>query len=792
MRVLTFATLFPNALEPQHGLFVKTRLQHFLRRHDAQSLVIAPVPYAPPIGPGQWRRYRKVPALERIDGVTVEHPRFLAIPRVGDGVRAEIMAGSLRRFLVKTVKEFRPNILDVHYAYPEGAAAYYLRPTLERALGRPLPITLTCRGSDLNLWPSIKGADQAIGKTLKDVDHVITVSEALRREAIILGAPPERTTTLRNGVDAKRFQLGDKGLARKKLGLPAHARIALMVGNLVELKGQRLVIQALARLRQAEPKADWHLALVGQGREKARLQAEAVAHGLAPQVIMPGGQPAAALPDWYHAADVMVLASSREGWPNVVLEALACGLPVIATPVGGVPEILDRCRAARLAERSVDALTEALLQSHSLDASAARPHALQHGWENDRRPHGRPVQEPDHRRQCEARQKQPDQLRQIAKNPGGDPMSLAIAPLSTSDHAERDAFISAHQDGTPFHGSRWSDLVEQAMGVGNQTLVARRDGAITGVLPLGLVSAAFGGRRLVSPAYGVYGGVLAEDAATAEALDQAARALARKLNVKSLEYRYLARPAAADLVAVDLYQTYRKPLPETADAVLGTIPRKARAEVRKARDRHGMTMVEDKSLLGDFHHLYCMNKRSLGSPLFPKRYFRTLLDLFGEDALLHAVRHEGENRGRRALPCAGRRHLPLLFRRPSRCRPARRQQRHVRLFDGGRGRQRLLPVRFRPLAQQFGTRRLQAQYGLRSHTLDLPVLSPERRRAAKPEPEQPQNRSAPKNPLQLAHVDGPGRRPHPHAPCPLVAWPPHGLGPLGPSPAVCAQVWGRF
>lgn len=221
-------------------------------------------------------------------------------------------------------------------------------------------------------------------------------------------------------------------------------------------------------------------------------------------------------------------------------------------------------------------------------------------------------------------------------------MSLAIAPLSTSDQTERDAFVSAHQDGTPFHDSRWSDLVELAMGVGNQTLVARRDGAITGVLPLGLVSATFGAKRLVSSAYGVYGGVLAEDEATAEALDQAARELAKKLNARSLEYRYLTRPAASDLVAVDLYQTYRKELPEKADDVLAMIPRKARAEVRKARDRHGMTMVEDKSLLGDFHHLYCMNKRSLGSPLFPKRYFQTLLDQFGEDALLHAVLHEGK------------------------------------------------------------------------------------------------------------------------------------------------------
>ncbi len=224
-------------------------------------------------------------------------------------------------------------------------------------------------------------------------------------------------------------------------------------------------------------------------------------------------------------------------------------------------------------------------------------------------------------------------------------MSLEIARFSPTDSEALDAFVTTHPDGTPFHGSRWSTLVEKTMGVGNQTLLARRDGAVTGVLPLGLVSAALGGRRLVSSAYGVYGGAIAEDAATAKALDQTARDLARTLKIKSLEFRYLAKPATEDLVTIDLYQTYRKGLPETADAVLAMIPRKARAEVRKARDRHGMTMIEDADLLDDYYRLYCMNKRGLGSPLFRRSFFKALLDIFGEKALLHGVRHEDRTVG---------------------------------------------------------------------------------------------------------------------------------------------------
>ena len=224
-------------------------------------------------------------------------------------------------------------------------------------------------------------------------------------------------------------------------------------------------------------------------------------------------------------------------------------------------------------------------------------------------------------------------------------MSLKIAQISPADSSAQDAFVGAHPDGTPFHGSGWSALVEKTMGVGNQTLIAYRDGAVVGVLPLGLVSAALGGRRLVSSAYGVYGGAIAEDQETATALDRAARGLAKALKVRSLEFRYLRKPATDDLTDVDLYQTFRKALPETVDEVLGMIPRKARAEVRKARDRHGMTMTENADLLDDFYHLYCMNKRGLGSPLFRRSYFKTLLDIFGERALLHAVRHEDRTVG---------------------------------------------------------------------------------------------------------------------------------------------------
>jgi len=199
---------------------------------------------------------------------------------------------------------------------------------------------------------------------------------------------------------------------------------------------------------------------------------------------------------------------------------------------------------------------------------------------------------------------------------------------------EVDRYVLEHPQGTPFHETRWLDLVRTTFDFPNQTLVAWQGSEIRGVLPLSLVAAPITGRRLVSVPFGVYGGILADDAEAIGALDEGARILAEHSNVRFVETRYLG-PAPTHHQSVALYETYRRELPQDPDEVLGTIPRKARAEVRKARNKQGATLVE--GTLDAFYPLYCRNKRGLGSPVFPRRYFRRLLDLFGHRALLHSV-----------------------------------------------------------------------------------------------------------------------------------------------------------
>ncbi|HZL99356.1 MAG TPA: glycosyltransferase, partial [Planctomycetota bacterium] len=357
MRPLVFSTLWPNAGQPHLGIFVKERLRLYSRRHRAPLCVVAPVPLAPPFGPQRWRVWRGVPGQEQQDDVRVTHPRYFSPPLLPDRVRAACLAAGSRQRLLDEALRFQPTVLDAHYAWPDGVAAHRLRPQLEAHLKRRLPLVITARGTDLNLAPSLPGVRAQLAAALAGADHVICVAEALRAVALELGVPAERATTLRNGVDLERFRPGDRAAERAALGLPAAGVLLLCVGHLIERKGQHLLLEALARRPPADGAAgSTQLALVGSGPDEARLRGRARRLGLAERVSFAGPVHPEALPRWYRAADALVLPSLREGWPNVVLEALACGTPVLATAVWGTPEILTGCAAAALVEPTVEGL----------------------------------------------------------------------------------------------------------------------------------------------------------------------------------------------------------------------------------------------------------------------------------------------------------------------------------------------------------------------------------------------------------------------------------------------------
>jgi glycosyltransferase involved in cell wall biosynthesis len=272
---------------------------------------------------------------------------------------------------VRRVREsFRFELIDAHYYYPDGVAAALIGGWLD------VPVTITARGTDINLIPRSRVPRAWIRWAARRSDASIAVCEALRREMVELGIDERRIQVLRNGVDLDLFRPLDRSASRAQLEL-GPGRWLLRVGQLIQRKGHDLAIRALAEL------PGWSLLLAGEGPLRRELQALATELGLSDRVRFAGAVPQAQLPTYYSAVDALVLASSREGWANVLLEAMACGTPVVASPVWGTPEVVAAPAAGVLMkERSASALVTALqhLLDHYPDRHDTRAYAEAYDW----------------------------------------------------------------------------------------------------------------------------------------------------------------------------------------------------------------------------------------------------------------------------------------------------------------------------------------------------------------------------------------------------------------------------
>lgn len=374
LRLLTFSTLYPNAAQPNHGIFVENRLRHLVASGDATSTVIAPVPWFPSRHPrfGEWARCAASPVEEMRHGLRVLHPRYAAPPRLGmyTGPWALLRAG--RAALARLRAEgARFDAIDAHYLYPDGVAAAWLA----REAG--LPVVITARGSDTSLLPRFPLPRRLIGAALREADALIAVSEGLANGLIALGAAPEKVTALRNGVDLAGFAPpADRAALRAELGLSGP--VILSVGHLIERKRHDLVIGAVAELPGAT------LLVAGEGPERQALEAQIERLGVAERVRLLGARPHGELARLYGAADALVLASTREGWANVMLEAMACGTPVVAGPAWGSREAISSPEAGVvLDEVGAGPIAAALrrLLANPPARRATRAHAERFGWD---------------------------------------------------------------------------------------------------------------------------------------------------------------------------------------------------------------------------------------------------------------------------------------------------------------------------------------------------------------------------------------------------------------------------
>ena len=371
MKILTVTSLYPNEVQPNHGIFVENRLRRIVGG-GIEARVLAPVPWFPfSAGAfGRYARFARVPREETRCGIRVSHPRFPSIPKVGMSVAPLLMYAALERFLRRGVLGgYDFDLIDAHYFYPDGVAAALLGRRYRK------PVVITARGSDINLIAHYAIPRRQIAWAAREAAAVIAVSEALKDRMIDLGIDPDRIFVLRNGVDLEAFRpKATSSAASRAEGGP----ILLSVGNLVAGKGHDLAIRALTLLEGAE------LRIAGDGPLLDSLRSLARSLSVAQRVRFLGRVPHERLPEVYGRADALILASAREGWPNVLLEAMACGTPVVATRVGGIPEIVKAEAAGVLVEdRSPDAIASAVkgLLAAPPFRAATRAYAEQFGWQ---------------------------------------------------------------------------------------------------------------------------------------------------------------------------------------------------------------------------------------------------------------------------------------------------------------------------------------------------------------------------------------------------------------------------
>jgi glycosyltransferase involved in cell wall biosynthesis len=377
IRTLLFSTLYPSSARPIHGIFVETRLRELLLTGGVEARVVAPVPWFPSTSLrwGEWARIAGTPVEEVRNGIEVHHPRYLLPPKVGMTMAPLLIALAAAPVLRRLrLSGFDFDAIDAHYYYPDGVAAALLARWFDR------PVTITARGTDLNLIPQYMLPRWMIQWAARRAQASIGVSAALVDVLRGLGAPEERLHVMRNGVDLEQFQPLAQAKARSMLGVSGPGPLLLSVGHLVELKGHHLVIDALGHLTSRYPEA--RLAIVGAGEERMRLEERAGVKGLSDRVIFAGQQPNDRLPVWYSAADALLLASSREGWANVLLEAMACGTPVVATAIGGTPEVVSPQVGALVNRRDAVSLAAgaARLLASPPDRAEVRGYAEGFGW----------------------------------------------------------------------------------------------------------------------------------------------------------------------------------------------------------------------------------------------------------------------------------------------------------------------------------------------------------------------------------------------------------------------------
>jgi glycosyltransferase involved in cell wall biosynthesis len=379
MRLLTVTNLFPNAAEPGRGLFNQQQLAAL--PSDWSVEVVAPLPWVPRVPglpqPAGWLAMNSVPEHETIHGVSVHHPRYLVIPKVGRWIAGRTFFKALWPVMRRLHQASHFDAVLATWAYPD------VYGTVLAAERLRLPVVAKAHGSDVHLAAATGWRRRAIRRALSRCSSVIAVSSSLKGELAGFGVPEDRIRIIPNGIDSERFRPMDQREARAQLSLPLEGRRVVFVGNFAPVKGLPVLLEAASRMPD-----EMSFSLVGDGSQRVELAALIKRLGLSGRATLVGRVPHQAIPLWMNAGDVFCLPSASEGCPNVVVEALACGRPVVASRVGGIPELIREGESGFLvAPGRPDELAAALNRALAArwNPAAIRRTVEDRGWDESAR-----------------------------------------------------------------------------------------------------------------------------------------------------------------------------------------------------------------------------------------------------------------------------------------------------------------------------------------------------------------------------------------------------------------------
>lgn len=329
MRALVLTKLFPNRVEPFSSPFNRQQFSELSRLCELEILATIPwFPWAQAFS--KWShagRLLGVPEFDLIDGLVVRHPRFVFVPKVGHGLTGPLYAASVAATALRF--QGRIDVVFGSWAYPDGFAAV----VLGKLIG--VPVVVKLHGSDMNVVARMPGPRRCLKWALPRADRVVAVSRPLAEASVKLGAARDRVDVVPNGINRERFRPCDRRAARRRLGLPPNESVVLYVGNIELHKGVIDLVRAAGALHGRQ---DVSLVMLGGGARVDECKKLAAELGVRARFV--GRRPHDEIPHWLAACDVLALPSWNEGTPNVVIEALASGRRVVATRVGGTPDVV--------------------------------------------------------------------------------------------------------------------------------------------------------------------------------------------------------------------------------------------------------------------------------------------------------------------------------------------------------------------------------------------------------------------------------------------------------------------